>query len=170
VWAELLHADGRTDRNGKDLSIFPGIFQTRLKTEVSLSTSRLLPAEGLFCTVFGIATGLAVCRFPSSLRHEARPGLPVVRGQQFTRSGIWNEKTYEVVYKIFRTVATIYTAVVVARSTSPNRPNCKFRVLLRLRENVRRRRPELWREQTWLLHHDSAPSHTSVLTQQFLSK
>jgi hypothetical protein len=29
---------------------------------------------------------------------------------------------------------------------------------------------ELWREQTWLLHHDNAPSHTSVLTQQFLAK
>ena len=46
--------------------------------------------------------------------------------------------------------------------------NCD--VLRRLRENVRRRRPKLWREQTWLLHHDNAPSHTSVLTQQFLAK
>ena len=43
-------------------------------------------------------------------------------------------------------------------------------VLRRLRENVRRRRPKLWREQTWLLHHDNAPSHTFVLTQQFLAK
>jgi len=43
-------------------------------------------------------------------------------------------------------------------------------VLRRLRENVRRRRPKLWRERTWLLHHDIAPSHTSVLTQQFLAK
>jgi hypothetical protein len=45
---------------------------------------------------------------------------------------------------------------------------CDF--LRRLRENVRRRRPELCREQTWLLHHDNAPSHTSILTQQFLAK
>jgi hypothetical protein len=43
-------------------------------------------------------------------------------------------------------------------------------VLRRLRENVRRRSPELWREHTGLLHHDNAPSHTSVLTQQFLAK
>jgi hypothetical protein len=43
-------------------------------------------------------------------------------------------------------------------------------VLRRLHENVRRRRPELWREQTWLLHHDNTPSHTSVLTQYFLAK
>jgi hypothetical protein len=40
-------------------------------------------------------------------------------------------KTYEVVSKIFRTGAAIYTAVVVARSASPNTPNGEFRVLLR---------------------------------------
>jgi len=43
-------------------------------------------------------------------------------------------------------------------------------ILRRLRENVRRRRPKRWREQTWPLHHDNAPFHTSVLTQQFLAK
>ena len=43
-------------------------------------------------------------------------------------------------------------------------------VLWRLREKVRRHRPQLWWEQTWLLHHDKAPSHTSILTHQFLVK
>jgi len=43
-------------------------------------------------------------------------------------------------------------------------------VLRRLHENVRRRRPKLWREQTWLLHHDKAPSLTSVFTHQFMAK
>jgi hypothetical protein len=80
---------------------------------------------------------------------------------------------YEVVSKIFRTGATNHIAV-VAQRICPNRPNCEFRVLLRLlrrlRENVRRRRPELWQEQTWLLHHDNAPFHIFVLTQQFLAK
>jgi hypothetical protein len=38
---------------------------------------------------------------------------------------------HKVVSKIFWTGAAIYTAVVVARSTGPNRPNCKFQVLLR---------------------------------------
>jgi hypothetical protein len=42
-----------------------------------------------------------------------------------------NFLTYEVVSKIFRTRAAIYTAVVLARSTGPNRPNCEFWVLLR---------------------------------------
>jgi hypothetical protein len=43
-------------------------------------------------------------------------------------------------------------------------------VLRRLCENVPRRRPELPRKQTWMLHHDNAPSHTSVFTQHFLAK
>jgi transposase len=43
-------------------------------------------------------------------------------------------------------------------------------VLRRMSENVRRRRPELWRKQTWTLYDDNAPSHTSVFTQQFLAK
>jgi hypothetical protein len=43
-------------------------------------------------------------------------------------------------------------------------------VLRRLRGNVRRRRPELWRVQTWLLNHHNAPSHPSVFTQHFLAK
>ena len=38
-------------------------------------------------------------------------------------------------------------------------------VLQRMGENVRRCCPKLLQEQTWLLHHDNTPDHTSVLTQ-----
>jgi len=43
-------------------------------------------------------------------------------------------------------------------------------VLRRLCESVRRKRPEKWRDGDWILHHDSAPAHTSHLVQQFLAK
>jgi hypothetical protein len=43
-------------------------------------------------------------------------------------------------------------------------------VLRQLHENMRRRCLELLREQTSLLHHENALSHTSVLTQQILAK
>jgi len=43
-------------------------------------------------------------------------------------------------------------------------------VLRRLRESVRRKRPEKWRYGDWILHHDNAPAHTSHLVQQFLAK
>jgi hypothetical protein len=36
-----------------------------------------------------------------------------------------------------------------------------FDVLRRLRENVRRLRPELWQHMNWQLHHDNATSNTS---------
>jgi len=42
--------------------------------------------------------------------------------------------------------------------------------LRRLREIIRRTRPEKWREGDWILHHDNAPAHTSHLVQQFLTK
>ena len=43
-------------------------------------------------------------------------------------------------------------------------------VLRSLRESVRRKRPEKWRDGDWILHHDNAPAHTSHLVQQFLAK
>jgi hypothetical protein len=40
----------------------------------------------------------------------------------------------------------------------------------RLREAERRKRPEGWRNRTWMLHHDNAPAHTSLLMREFLAK
>ena len=40
----------------------------------------------------------------------------------------------------------------------------------RLRDAVRRKRPELWRSGEWLLHHDDAPAHTTLSVRQFLKK
>jgi len=43
-------------------------------------------------------------------------------------------------------------------------------VLARLRDAVRRKRPELWVNQTWMLHHDNAPAHASLLICSYLAK
>jgi hypothetical protein len=43
-------------------------------------------------------------------------------------------------------------------------------VLARLRDAVRRKRSEMWENQTWMLHHDSAPAHTSVLIRSYVAK
>ena len=40
-------------------------------------------------------------------------------------------------------------------------------VLRRLQENVRRKRPDQWQKNTWLLHHDNVPAHGALLTRQF---
>jgi len=43
-------------------------------------------------------------------------------------------------------------------------------ILKRLRENVRRKRPDQWRNNTWLLRHDNAPAHAVLLTRRFLTE
>jgi hypothetical protein len=30
--------------------------------------------------------------------------------------------------------------------------------------------PECWQQKNWLLHHDNAPSHTSLFSREFLTK
>jgi hypothetical protein len=35
---------------------------------------------------------------------------------------------------------------------------------------VRRKRPQLWTNQSWVLHHDNAPAHSSFLVHNFLAK
>jgi len=43
-------------------------------------------------------------------------------------------------------------------------------VLRRLRENVRRKRPQQWQNQKLIIHHDNAPAHGSFKVSQFLAK
>jgi len=43
-------------------------------------------------------------------------------------------------------------------------------VLACLRDALCRKRPELWQNQTWMLHHDNAPAHTSLLIRSYLAK
>jgi len=43
-------------------------------------------------------------------------------------------------------------------------------VLKRLREAVRWKRPQLWTNRSWVLHHDNAPAHLSFLVRNFLAK
>jgi hypothetical protein len=44
-------------------------------------------------------------------------------------------------------------------------------VLKCLKENVRRKRPhcQLWRNNSWFLHHDNVPDHASLLIHDFLA-
>lgn len=43
-------------------------------------------------------------------------------------------------------------------------------VLRRLRDKVRRKRPELWADNSWFLHHDNAPAHASLQIREFCAK
>ena len=43
-------------------------------------------------------------------------------------------------------------------------------VMRRLREAIRKKRPDLWKDNSWFLHHDNAPSHTALILRDFCQK
>ena len=43
-------------------------------------------------------------------------------------------------------------------------------VLTTLREHVRRRRPDMWKNASWILHHDNAPAHNAPSLKSYLAK
>ncbi|UYV77598.1 hypothetical protein LAZ67_15001667 [Cordylochernes scorpioides] len=45
-----------------------------------------------------------------------------------------------------------------------------LQVMRNLREAIRQKRPDLWKNKIWLLHHDNAPAHTLLLVRDFLAK
>jgi len=45
-----------------------------------------------------------------------------------------------------------------------------LQVLTTLREQVRRKRPELWENDSWILHQGNVPAHNALSVKQFLAK
>lgn len=45
-----------------------------------------------------------------------------------------------------------------------------LQTLRKLREAVRKKRPELWESGDWVLHHDNAPVHSALLIREFCKK
>jgi hypothetical protein len=45
-----------------------------------------------------------------------------------------------------------------------------LKVMKGLEQALRRKRPDLWKEKKWLLHHDNAAVHSSLLIHDFLTK
>ncbi|UYV75811.1 hypothetical protein LAZ67_13001424 [Cordylochernes scorpioides] len=45
-----------------------------------------------------------------------------------------------------------------------------LQVMRDFREAIRQKRPDLWKNKNWLLHHDNAHAHTSLLVRDFLAK
>ncbi|UYV61965.1 hypothetical protein LAZ67_1007210 [Cordylochernes scorpioides] len=45
-----------------------------------------------------------------------------------------------------------------------------LQVMRNLREAIRQKRPDLCKNKNWLLHHDNAPAHTSLLVRDLLAK
>jgi hypothetical protein len=78
-----------------------------------------------------------------------------------------NSKVKSMLITFFDINGIIHKEFVLAGQTVNSAYYCD--ISWRLCENVRRLRPEIWR-QNWLLHHNNAPSHTSFFTREFLTK
>ncbi|CAK9816200.1 Mariner Mos1 transposase [Anthophora plagiata] len=75
--------------------------------------------------------------------------------------------------KVMLTVFFDYRGVVHYEFLPPGQTVNKeyyLSVMRCLREAIRKKRPELWRNNSWFLHHDNAPSHTALVIRDHLSK
>ena len=43
-------------------------------------------------------------------------------------------------------------------------------VMRRLHEAIRQKRPDLWANNSWVLHYDNAPSHIAIVIRELLAK
>ena len=48
--------------------------------------------------------------------------------------------------------------------------NKELQIERNLREEIRQKRSNLWKNKNWLLHHDNVPAHTSLLVSEFWPK
>ncbi|XP_011263146.2 uncharacterized protein LOC105255530 [Camponotus floridanus] len=75
--------------------------------------------------------------------------------------------------KIMLTAFIDYRGVVHSEFLPPGQTVNKeyyLSVMRRLREAIRKKRPELWANNSWFLHHDNAPSHTALVLRDFFAK
>jgi len=75
--------------------------------------------------------------------------------------------------KVMLTVFFDYRGVVHYEFLPPGQTVNKeyyLNVMRHLREAIRQKRPELWADNSWFLHHDNAPSHTALVLRDFFIK
>lgn len=75
--------------------------------------------------------------------------------------------------KVMMTVFFDYQGVVHSEFLPPGQTVNKtyyLGVMRRLREAIRKKRPDLWKNNSWFMHHDNAPSHTALVLRDFFAQ
>jgi len=80
-----------------------------------------------------------------------------------------NRSKFKVLFDVFFDWKIIVHHEFVPRGQMENKQLYQ-ELLACLRDAVRGKRPELWENQTWMLHHDNAPAHASLLIRSYLAK
>ena len=100
---------------------------------------------------------------------ETKHVLPVEDSIILTKESTAGEVQYKTMLIVF-----FYIDGLVHHECVPGgyRVNKEFykRIQQRLRDTVRRHRPEKWHSGNWILHHDDALPHRAVTTNEFLAK
>ncbi len=119
--------------------------------------SKIVSGDESWMSVFEIETKQQSCEWVPKGDQAARP-----------RKALHQRSTKKAMFTVFIDVK----GAILAEFKDPGDTVCAENycdLLRRLKENIRRRRPELWQMKedgyrTFQLHHDNAPSHTAILT------
>ena len=95
--------------------------------------------------------------------HWKSPSSP---RQKKARQG---KSKFEAMVIVFSDIRGVVHMDWVSESQTLNRV-CYKEVLTNLRGRVRERRPEMWKNGSWVLHHDNAPTHIALSVKTFLTK
>jgi hypothetical protein len=96
-------------------------------------------------------------------RYTESPNLPRPRKERQVKSKV---KSMLIIF--FDIKGNVHKEFVLAGQSVSPAYYCNFS--RPLRENVRRLRPGLWRQKSWVFRHDNTPSHATFFTGEFFTK
>jgi len=116
-----------------------------------------------------MATGDETWVYGDDVETKAQSSQWVGQGSPRPKKARMSRSNMKVMLLVFFDWQGIIHHEFVPRSQTVNK-EFYIAVLKRLREAVRRKRPQLWTIQSWVLHHDKAPAHSSFIVRNFLAK
>jgi len=94
--------------------------------------------------------------------HWKTPGTPRSKKARMSKS------KFKAMLTVFFDIKGIILAEWVPEGQTVNQ-TYYIELLNKLRERIRKKRPELWSSGDWVLHHDNAPAHTALSVRRFLA-
>jgi len=88
------------------------------------------------------------------------------------RNDVEDVENVEIKMKTMSTVFFNVRGIIMVEYVPQNQTvNHQFYIqdLTKLRERIRKKRPDLW-SRGWILHHDNAPAHNAISVRQFLAR
>jgi histone-lysine N-methyltransferase SETMAR len=107
--------------------------------------------------------------FSMTKKLSANPCIGMVPGHQGKKKARKNESNFKTMAIVFLGIRGIVHIDWVLEGETLNQVYYK-EVLTVLHEWVRRKRPEVWKNGSWILHHDNVPADNALSVKTFLAK